>query len=265
MDPKMKCQPETNSKCFYDQQYLEYQYAAKGEMKDQSFYPTLSAFLERFDLHDKHCLEIGCGRGVFQDIAGDYIGLDLSYSAGKHLQKPFVQASATSLPFSDHSFDVIWSYAVLEHIHDPESCLEEIRRVLKPKGFLLLEPAWYCRTWAANGYPVRRFSELNLIGKLIKASIPLRNMVLWRSISVFPRRIFRLMQHLLGKNPTRFLFRKLKPNFDRYWMSDSDAIAAMDPFEALLWFSSRGDICLNYPTFIQRFFVRSGSLIIRRS
>ncbi len=43
-----------------------------------------------------------------------------------------VQASA--LPFPDHSFDYIYSNAVLEHIDDPELAIKEIHRVLQNDG-----------------------------------------------------------------------------------------------------------------------------------
>ena len=42
-------------------------------------------------------------------------------------------------------FDVVWSVWTLEHIPNPEQALREIRRVTKDKGFIYLEPAWYCQ------------------------------------------------------------------------------------------------------------------------
>jgi SAM-dependent methyltransferase len=38
------------------------------------------------------------------------------------------------LPFEDASFDTVLSCGVLEHVQDPDSSLDEIRRVLKPNG-----------------------------------------------------------------------------------------------------------------------------------
>jgi hypothetical protein len=50
---------------------------------------------------------------------------------------------------------------------------------------------------------------------------------------------------LLG--PTTFHYTRLKPNYQQYWVRDSDAINSMDPYEMRLWFESRGDRCETWP------------------
>jgi len=53
---------------------------------------------------------------------------------------------ATELSFEDHSFDVVLSFDVFEHVDDPCTALREARRVLRPGGvgFLSIHPftAW---------------------------------------------------------------------------------------------------------------------------
>ncbi len=246
---------------FYDQIFYRKETRPEESAQAHPFYSTLNHFLARYSLHDKKCLEVGCGRGVFQDLVPDYTGIDYSTTVGADLHKPFVACSATNMPFADDTFDAIWSYAVLEHVPEPELALAEIRRVLKPGGLLLLAPAWNCRPWAADGYPVRPYADFNLWGKLIKASIPVRDSVLFRAIGVFPRRFLRLLAAAFSRGPKRFSYRVLTPNYDHFWMSDSDAINSMDPFDAIRWFLSRGDSCLSHPTRLRQFLVRTGALV----
>ncbi len=265
------------------QSFYDHAYAAEGEEVDpdiESSYnlriePTeaqkqdthwrgVSAFVERYQLHDKRVLEVGAGSGELQDIVDNYVGLDLSSTARRFFHKPFVQGSATALPFRDGEFDAIWTVTVLEHIPEPELALREMRRVLKDDGLLYLAPAWQCNSWAADGYSVRPYSDFGLAGKINKASIPLRQSVAYRALYTFPIRFIRLLQvGLLGEQPSKFRYNALTPNYEKYWTSDADAAASMDPYEAILWHTSRGDEILNYEGALSQFFIRTGPVIIR--
>jgi SAM-dependent methyltransferase len=48
-------------------------------------------------------------------------------------------ADAHDLPFADGSFDACVACAVLEHVADPQRCVAEIERVLKPGGYVFAE------------------------------------------------------------------------------------------------------------------------------
>lgn len=253
-----------NAQQFYEREYQGDRYAVAAEPDTHSFAPVVRRFLEQHQLRGARCLEIGSGRGALQSLAENYVGIDLARSAGVGYRKPFVAASCEQLPFADNSFDAAWSYAVLEHVPQPELALGEMRRVLRHGGLLLLAPAWQCRPWAAEGYPVRPYRDFHWRGKFIKLSIPLRESMVFRAMHVFPGRFVRLVAHLVApRRPLRFRYRRLKPNYEQFWMSDSDALNSMDPFEAILWFRSRGDCCLNYPTLLRALVIRTGPLIIR--
>jgi len=254
----------TPAREFYEKAYQEQKYISPTEASQHGAYQRLAAFISQYELADKYCLEVGSGRGGFQDLVPNYVGTDIAESAGIFMHKPFVVASATALPFPDHTFDGIWTVYVFEHVPNPERGLEELWRVLKPGGYLYFEPAWHCRPWAAQGYPVRPYSDFDWKGKLVKALIPIRNNILYRSVKAVPVRLMHLLKYQISRQPTPFVYGELEPNYEIFWMSDSDALNSMDPFEAYLWFTSRGGKCLNYPTTKKAFLMRHGPLIIHK-
>ena len=77
-------------------------------------------------------LDLGCGprdQATPIEYPGyRYLGVDYS---GKDAD---LLVDAHALPFKLASFDVVFSYAVLEHLHNPFVALAEIVRVLKPGG-----------------------------------------------------------------------------------------------------------------------------------
>jgi SAM-dependent methyltransferase len=217
------------------------EHAAKAlHVKEQ-----LQSFIDQTALRDKKILEIGAGQGGLQDMVDDYTGLDISPTANRFFHKPFVLGSATALPFPDDHFDATWSIFVLEHIPTPEPALREMRRVTKDGGYIYLYPAWSCSTWAADGYEVRPYSDFDLSGKLVKASIPVRSANLYHALYTAPIRVLRFASYAGSASPNRLHYSRLKPNYEKYWVGDSDAASSIDRYEALLWFVSRGDECLN--------------------
>jgi SAM-dependent methyltransferase len=195
-------------------------------------------------------------------VVEDYTGVDVAATVSSFLRKPFHCAPAEELPFQDNRFDGAWSYAVLEHVNTPEQSLSEMRRVLKPGGLLILSPAWQCRPWAGQGYAWKPFQELSAPDRIRKALIPLRESVVVRMAVVFPRRMLRMCLYGLRRKPTSFRSRTLRPDFSDYRVVDADARHSMDPFEAILWFHSRGDRVLSHPGWVRALFVRTGPLVV---
>ncbi|MEY9998044.1 SAM-dependent methyltransferase [Streptomyces sp. V4I8] len=91
-------------------------------------------------------------------VRGEFTGGDAAGSAGSELPTP-------GLPFGSACADAVLFSEVIEHLVDPDSALEELRRVLRPGGHLMLSTpnlaAWYNRGLLLAGVqPV--FSEVSL-------------------------------------------------------------------------------------------------------
>lgn len=215
------------------------------EIKAESI-ATVRDFVARYALEEARTLDVGAGSGQLQDIVVDYTGLDIAASAATHFHKPFVQGSALDLPFEDNAFDSVWTLAMLEHVPDPEKALEEIRRVGRPGALLLIAPAWNCVSWTAYGYQVRPYEDLTWTGKLAKSSLVIRANPLFRFSYMAPTRLLRYASFRLW-GQQRFRYTAIRPNYTNYWMFDADAVASFDAVEAITWFLSRGDECLNCP------------------
>ena len=113
-------------------------------------------------------LEIGIGSGLnlpFYDPAAvtGVWGLDPSEEmlemardagAGSSLAVELSAAAAEELPFDDASFDTVLLTYTLCSIYEPETALEEMKRVLKPGGSLL-----FCEHGAAPDPGVRRWQD----------------------------------------------------------------------------------------------------------
>jgi len=257
----------TTYKSFYDERRQETYAHDYGAMRadDHPYYAELKAFIDQYGLGKKRCLEIGSSGGFFQDMVDNYWGTDIAASLAKYYHKPYQVAEGDRYPFEDGMFDAIWTITVYEHIPDLQQALLEIERLLKPGGVVFFAPAWQCRPWAAAGYAVRPYSDFNWKGRLIKASIPIRDSVLWRSMFVFPKRFVRHFLFVMGYRFNEIRYRKLKANYETYWVSDSDACNSIDPHDAILWFLSHGFECLSHPSVSRMFFVRNGTLVFRKS
>lgn len=249
----------------FDQPYAETGFAHSESPEDHPYYHRLQRFIAQHGLAESHCLEIGSGYGAMETLVSNYTGIDIAFSAANHLRSPFAVASGTELPFPEHSFDFVWSNYILEHVRQPEFMLAEMWRVLKPGGFLFLSAAWQCGPWLAEGYPVRPYADFNLRGKLIKASVPIRRTLLFRSCSIFPLRLIRVLTYLKNRTPTTLYYRQLNPNYVQRWMPDSAAENSLDPFEVYMWYISRNAISLNYPTWLAGFLIRNGPLTFQRA
>lgn len=97
-------------------------------------------------------LDVACGTGQFIEILsgslgsfGSITGVDVLEEslAEARMNFPgteydFLQASSQDLPFEEGSFDLVTMSKALHHVEDPRASLDEMMRVLRTGGYLLI-------------------------------------------------------------------------------------------------------------------------------
>lgn len=87
----------------------------------------------------KILLSLGCSvTGIDSDSRGP---LDIDDKCWKYLS---YNLDGNVFPFESHIFDVVSGLEVIEHINDTDKFLDEIYRVLKPGGYLVLSTPNIC-------------------------------------------------------------------------------------------------------------------------
>lgn len=106
-------------------------------------------------------LDLGCGTGdyvtVLSNYVTQYVGVDFVYTMvkkakdkyNKIIPTPFFGiCCAERLPFKENVFDLITAIGFIEYFDDPKIVMQEIIRVLKPRGTLIVQswkPDFYQR------------------------------------------------------------------------------------------------------------------------
>ena len=113
-------------------------------------------------------LDVGCGTGyamfkALTELNCSVHGIDPdpgAHGVGRYLKdlvkvENIKQGFAENLPFNDNEFDIVFSSHVLEHVNDEMKSLQEMKRVLKDDGLLLI------------GMPTRTMAIINLCTNIV--------------------------------------------------------------------------------------------------
>ncbi|MEN3940964.1 class I SAM-dependent methyltransferase [Prosthecobacter sp. SYSU 5D2] len=212
-------------------------------------------------------LEIGCGTGIFADCSSKYIGMDYSCSSvfaeGFENFRRFV-GDAQYIPLTDSSMEMVFSFNTLEHVPRPDLAFLEVDRVLAPGGYAILHPAWNCSFIQNRLIPVRSYSELKGMDKLVKISLPaLRNRGVKFCLRV-PRRLWRALANF-GRSHLPLHYQELQPYMGSdVFIADCDACASIDVMDAILFFKSRGYECLSHPGMFDQVLSGHKPVVVRK-
>ena len=133
--------------------YLDIVYDKK--LKPLTLYPEqlISHLIDICDIGENKGLiliEPGVGRGehlrIFKDKGFNVKGIDISERSvemSPDLDIDLMDSDGVTWPYSDNTFDIVYSKSFIEHLQYPDIYLKEAYRVLKPGGKIInLTPDW---------------------------------------------------------------------------------------------------------------------------
>ena len=142
--------------------YAEWQFQ-QGHRTLEFYRPFASP---REMIASKKVLDVGCGAGgktcYYASLGATHVwGIDITpvqieqaeqFAREKGLEDrcSFALADAADLPFSDASLDVVIMNDTMEHLANPEQCLLECLRVLRPDGRLYVNFPPYFHPYGAH-------------------------------------------------------------------------------------------------------------------
>jgi SAM-dependent methyltransferase len=105
-------------------------------------------------------LDVGCGSSRILESNPSAVGLDVQLHKLRYARRygnPLVHGSIFDLPFADETFDSVICSEVIEHIPGDERVFDELTRVLRPNGRLILGTPDYDRwRWRALEWVYRK-------------------------------------------------------------------------------------------------------------
>lgn len=147
----------TNIQAFYERKYTE-----GSELPRTSKQYTIDCV----PAGSLSILDVGCGSGMNSKALAAkghrVCGVDLSEAAIEQYRSYGFEGRAedieAGLDYPDSSFDVVFCSEVIEHMTSPEILVSEMKRVLKPRGRLVLSTPnsafWLYRMLGVFGYTV---------------------------------------------------------------------------------------------------------------
>src|ERR1700719_1793995 len=158
-------------------------------------FQTLEAELP--DWREKKIVDVGCGTGAILKQLGNpekNVGIDLAPEAISFCRRRGLnnvqQGDIHALPFPDASFDAVICSSVLYHqwVGDVEGAVQEMHRVLRPGGALLIIVPAFPFLHSAHDEAVmtaRRFRKREIRELLQKQNFKIRRLTYWTTL-LFP-------------------------------------------------------------------------------
>jgi SAM-dependent methyltransferase len=90
-------------------------------------------------------LDVGCGNQPYRDVFASRVQAHIGIDPDARHSQPDAVATILELPFAPAMFDTVLATQVIEHVTQPDRMLQEMSRVLKPGGYMILTAPQYWR------------------------------------------------------------------------------------------------------------------------
>lgn len=155
-------------------------------------------------------LDVGCGTGINFSVlskCGETFSSDASEEALKFSKSRgttgLVRSDLESLPFEASTFDVITALDVLEHVDNDLAAMDELSRVTREGGVLVITVPAYGFLWSEHDEALhhrRRYAASELRNKLTNAGFEIERITYYITFLFFPILFMRFAQSLSKKS-----------------------------------------------------------------
>ena len=139
---------DSHIKSFYNSSDLYFNIC---QIRDEASFSNILAVINQYVPKNGSLLEFGCGTGNLANLVAkneyNVFGVDISEKFIAYAQETygvedqslkFQVVGFGPLPFDDNRFDCIYTCAVLEHCYEVDKIVQDLHRLLKPGGFLII-------------------------------------------------------------------------------------------------------------------------------
>ena len=126
----------------------KYNYEKYWETPEEKiFLPRYWLALSLIDFRGRRCVDLGGGEGTFAEMVREkgnkVCVVDISQQGvlmaqRKGLDAQVVDLSQDKYPFETDSMDAVFCLEAIEHLENPQNCLAEISRIIRPNGILII-------------------------------------------------------------------------------------------------------------------------------
>lgn len=116
------------------------------------------------------------------------------------------QGSITELPFEDKSFDLVCAFDVVEHVEDDQKAVQELVRVCKTTGVVLITVPAFMSLWSHHdvvNHHFKRYTSRGISALFANTRSTLLYQSYFNALLFLPIYLFRQLSNMLPKSWTR--------------------------------------------------------------